>query len=93
VAYAAGNRDPAVFADPDAFIADRPENRHLAFGMGIHFCLGAPLARMEAAVVLEELLDRHPTIGRARPATFQHAARVIRGMVSLPVILGEAASR
>jgi cytochrome P450 len=93
VAYAAGNRDPAVFADPDTFIADRPENRHLAFGMGIHFCLGAPLARMEAAVVVEEMLDRYPTISRARPATFQHAARVIRGLVSLPVSLGEAAGR
>jgi cytochrome P450 len=93
VAYAAGNRDPAVFARPDDFIADRPENRHLAFGLGIHFCLGAPLARMEAAVVMEELLHRHPTISRPRPATFQHAARVIRGLVELPVTLGENPSQ
>jgi cytochrome P450 len=92
VAYAAGNRDPSVFADPDTFIADRPENRHLAFGLGIHFCLGAPLARMETAVVLEEMLDRYPSISRTAPATFQQAARVIRGLVALPVTLHETVS-
>jgi cytochrome P450 len=85
VAYAAGNRDPASFADPETFVANRPENRHIAFGFGIHFCLGAPLARLEAAIVVEELLDRYHTIGRAQPPTFQHAARVIRGLQSLPL--------
>jgi cytochrome P450 len=87
VAYAAGNRDPASFADPESFVADRAENRHLAFGVGIHFCLGAPLARLEAAIVTEELLDRYTGIERSRPATFQQGARVIRGLTSLPVTL------
>jgi cytochrome P450 len=85
VAYAAGNRDPASFANPETFVANRPENRHIAFGFGIHFCLGAPLARLEAAIVVEELLDRYQAIGRSRPPTFQHAARVIRGLQSLPL--------
>jgi cytochrome P450 len=85
VAYAAGNRDPLSFTAPDDFRPDRPANKHLAFGLGIHFCLGAPLARMEAAIVIEELLDRHQNIGRARPAEFQHMSRVIRGLTSLPL--------
>ncbi len=50
----AANRDPAVFADADTFDPDRDPNPHLAFGAGLHFCLGAPLARME----LVESLDR-----------------------------------
>jgi cytochrome P450 len=87
VAYAAGNRDPAVFPDPDRFDPYRPENRHIAFGIGIHFCLGAPLARLEAEVVLNELLDRFETLRRPGPAQFQHAARVIRGLSSLPLTL------
>jgi cytochrome P450 len=88
VAYAGGNRDPAMFADPESFIVDRAENRHIAFGFGIHFCLGAPLARLEGAIVVEEMYKRYPRIGRAAPAQFQHAARVIRGLVSLPLTLG-----
>lgn len=54
----AANRDPAVFADPDAFRADRDPNPHLAFGAGLHFCLGAPLARMELQISTRALLRR-----------------------------------
>ncbi|MFK7914841.1 MAG: cytochrome P450 [Pseudomonadales bacterium] len=55
--YAAANRDPAVFSDPDQFRLDRSSQRHLAFGLGVHFCLGAQLARLEARCALSALLD------------------------------------
>jgi unspecific monooxygenase len=61
----AANRDPAVFADPDRFLADRDPNPHVAFGVGVHFCLGAPLARMELAESLTALLDRFPRLALA----------------------------
>ena len=52
------NRDPEVFDAPDEFRPERSPNRHMAFGNGIHYCLGAPLARIEASVAVRELLDR-----------------------------------
>jgi cytochrome P450 len=56
--FSAGNRDPAAFDHPDAFDLERPFRRHLAFGHGIHKCAGAPLARLELRVAVEEFLDR-----------------------------------
>lgn len=60
--YAAANRDPRVFDAPNAFALDRESSRHLAFGLGVHFCLGAQLARLEASCALNALLDRFPNL-------------------------------
>jgi cytochrome P450 len=59
---AAANRDPERFADPDRIDLDRQNNRHLSFAWGPHFCLGAPLARTEAAVALGRLFERFPDV-------------------------------
>jgi cytochrome P450 len=58
----AANRDPAVFTAPDEFDVDREPNNHLAFGVGVHFCIGAPLARMELAESVTALFDRFPAL-------------------------------
>ncbi|MEM1437138.1 MAG: cytochrome P450 [Pseudomonadota bacterium] len=60
--YAAANRDPRVFERPDVFDLQRARPRHMAFGLGVHFCLGAPMARMEAEIALRALLDRLPEL-------------------------------
>src|SRR5690606_3229429 len=63
----AANRDPAQFSDPDRFDITRKPNRHLAFGLGIHRCLGEKLARSEARIAFSRLLDRLPRLQLAEP--------------------------
>jgi cytochrome P450 len=62
----AANRDPAKFDDPERFVPTRDPNPHLSFSHGIHFCLGAPLARMEAEIAFNEMLRRFPEDGGAK---------------------------
>jgi cytochrome P450 len=84
----AANRDPAQFAEPDRLDLRRADNRHLAFGHGIHFCLGAPLARLEGQVALPALLTRCPTLSLRDDAPKWLDSLIFRGMRSLPVAFG-----
>jgi cytochrome P450 len=79
------NRDPARFPAPDRFDIARSDNKHVSFGVGIHFCLGAPLARLEAEVALAALLRRFPHLRLETDAAEWRTNRALRGLVSLPV--------
>jgi cytochrome P450 len=68
----AANRDGRVFAEPHRFDLHRRPNPHLAFGHGVHFCLGAPLARLEARVALRTLLERYRDIAVAADEPVEH---------------------
>ena len=83
----AANRDPAVFADPDRFDIARSPNPHLACGAGIHYCVGAPLARLEAEVAFEQLLRHRPALALARPdeAPAWRTLINLRGLETLPL--------
>jgi cytochrome P450 len=80
----AANRDPAVFADPDRLDLTRSPNPHLGFGAGIHFCLGAPLARVELQASLTTLLTDLPELALAGVPT-RHPTFTHRGFATLPV--------
>jgi cytochrome P450 len=86
---AAANRDPEVFGDPDQFLPERDSRKHLAYGKGVHVCLGAPLARIEAQEIIASLLKRFSQIELAH-APDQMEWRedlALRGLLSLPVTL------
>jgi cytochrome P450 len=85
------NRDPSRFADPDRLDVGRDASGHLAFGHGIHYCLGAPLARLEGEVAFRALLTRFPSLALAVPASSLRwrPSSLIHGLESLPVRRGE----
>jgi cytochrome P450 PksS len=87
---AAANRDEDVFPNSEALDIARDPNRHLGFGLGIHFCLGAPLARMEGAIALNALVQRFPGISLAVPRKSVRWRRnsLLRGLATLPIRLG-----
>jgi cytochrome P450 len=87
VVIAAADRDPERFPDPDALDITRTDNRHLAFGKGIHHCLGAPLARMEGQIAIDALLRRMPGLRLQGPPESMswRPGIVMRGLQGLPV--------
>jgi hypothetical protein len=85
MSFPAANRDPAHFDDPDRFVIDRQHNRHIAFGKGIHRCLGSNLARMELKVALEEWLARIPTFEIVDPDAVTWTGGQVRGPRTIPV--------
>jgi cytochrome P450 len=87
---AGANRDPAVFADPQRFdVTRRDADRHVAFSQGIHYCLGAGLARMEGEIGLRALFERFPDLALAAPP-HRRPTRLLRGFDAMPVTLGAA---
>jgi cytochrome P450 len=90
LSFPAANRDPQKFADASAVRIDRAENPHVAFGLGIHRCIGSNLARMEMRIALQEWLKRIPdfTLDRTRSMTWSEGA--VRGPRLLPILIASA---
>jgi cytochrome P450 len=84
-AIGAANRDPQHFLDPDRLDIARPDNRHIAFGFGIHFCLGAPLARVEGQLALGTLTQRMPKLQLTGVDLEWRESSTLRGLKALPV--------
>jgi cytochrome P450 len=91
LSFPAANRDPAMFADADRVVIDRKENRHAAFGLGIHRCIGSNLARMEMTVALEEWLKRIPDFSLDPAGKVTWSEGTVRGPRQLPVLFKKAA--
>jgi cytochrome P450 len=85
--FGAAERDPGRFADPDRFDVGRGDTAHIGFGGGIHFCVGAPLARQELEVSLRGLVERFPDLTLVDEPTY-HPSFVIRGLTGLSLRTG-----
>jgi cytochrome P450 len=85
VSPGAASHDPAQFAETDTLNIRRVENRHLAFGHGIHYCLGAPLARLEAEIAFSTLLRRLPNSRLEGEGVEWYSGMVFRGLNALPI--------
>jgi cytochrome P450 len=79
----AANRDDSVFKDPDIFDVGRAPNQHLTFGGGLHFCLGAPLARLEIKLALAEMIRRYPNMTLTDQPLEWTNTLVMRGLKAL----------
>jgi cytochrome P450 len=86
--FPAANRDPSVFPDADKVVIDRQDNRHAAFGLGIHRCIGSNLARMELTVAIEEWLKRVPVFNLVPGAHVTWSRGSVRGPRTVPVAIG-----
>jgi len=88
---ASANRDERQFPDPDTLDLTREPNKHLAFGLGNHFCLGAPLARLEGEIAINTLISRVPDLRIAVPmnALRWRSGLLLRGLESLPLSIGK----
>ena len=90
LSFPAANRDPAMFPDADKVVIDRKENRHAAFGLGIHRCVGSNLARMEMAVAIEEWLKRIPDFRLDPAGKVRWSEGTVCGPRQLPILFGKA---
>jgi cytochrome P450 len=86
LSFPAANRDPGMFEDAEKVVIDRASNRHAAFGLGIHRCLGSNLARLEITIALEEWLRRIPEFGLAPDAAVTWSHGTVRGPRRLPLV-------
>src|SRR5262249_48167364 len=92
LSFPAANRDPAMFPDAERVILDRTQNRHAAFGLGIHRCVGSNLARMEMRVALSEWLARFADFRLDPDAPVTWSKGTVRGPRTLPLLLDEASA-
>ena len=90
LSFPAANRDPAMFPEADKVVIDRKENRHAAFGLGIHRCVGSNLARMEMTVAIEEWLKRIPDFRLDPAGNVTWSEGTVRGPRQLPMLFGKA---
>jgi len=90
ISLAAANRDPARYRDAETFDVRRSDGSHLAFGHGIHHCLGAPLGRLEGRIAIGTLLARFPHLRLAVPSDdlVRTPGLLMNGFATLPVLLG-----